>query len=224
MRILVIEDEKSLSELIVKRLKNDGYSVDFALDGEEGLHYVKMASYDVILLDLMLPKIDGISVLKRIRSAKIVAPVLILTAKDSVLDKVNGLDAGADDYMSKPFSLEELSARVRALLRRQSESKESVLSECNLELDTLKRIVTRDGMEIRMTSKEFAILEYLLRNKGRVLTREQIAEHAWNFDFDCDLNIINVYIRYLRSKIDEDFEPKLLHTIRGSGYVLKWRK
>lgn len=221
LRILIIEDEMSLQSIIANRLKLEGYSVDVASDGEEGLQFSQMVDYDLILLDLMLPKMDGITVLKNLRLKKIMTSVLILTAKDSIEDKVIGLDAGADDYLSKPFSLDELSARVRSILRRKNEDKRNIFSEADLEVDTLKRKVTRGGIEIKLTSKEFAILEYLIRNKGLVLSREQIVEHSWNFDFDCDSNIIDVYIRYLRRKVDDNFEIKLIHTIRGSGYVLK---
>lgn len=221
MRILLIEDEYSLLKIISRRLKAEGYYLDTASDGAEGLDYIKMACYDLIVLDLMLPKIDGITVLKSLRSSKIATPVLILTAKDSIQDRVAGLDAGADDYLVKPFSIDELLARIRALLRRQGESKENILTEDDLIVDTLTHSVIRGGKEIEMTSKEYAILEYLTRNKGQILSREQIAEHAWNFNFNCDSNIINVYIRYLRSKIDDGFEHKLLHTVRGSGYLLK---
>ncbi len=221
MRILVVEDEISLQTIIANRLKSEGYSVDVASDGKDGLHYAEMVDYDLILLDLMLPKMDGLTVLRKLRSQKITSHVLILTAKDAVEDKVHGLDAGADDYLAKPFSLEELLARMRSILRRQGAQKEILLTEADLVVDTLKKTVVRDGQEIKMTSKEFAILEYMIRNKGHVLSREQIAEHAWNFDFDCDSNIINVYIRYLRGKIDDQSVVKLIHTVRGSGYVLK---
>ncbi len=221
VRILVVEDEQSLQTIIAKRLAAEGYSVDVASDGEDGLHYAEMVQYDLILLDLMLPKMDGLTVLQKLRDQKCDSLVLILTAKDAIEDKVSGLDAGADDYLAKPFSLEELLARMRSILRRQGVPKENVLTEADLILDTLKKTVIRDDKEIEMTSKEFAILEYLMRNKGHVLSREQIAEHAWNFDFDCDSNIINVYIRYLRGKIDDAFSVKLIHTVRGSGYVLK---
>ena len=224
MRILVIEDENSLLNIISKRLKTEGYSVDMATDGEDGQHYALMTTYDCIVLDLMLPKIDGITLLRNLRSQKIATPVLILTAKDSIEDKVSGLDVGADDYLVKPFSLEELLARIRALLRRTSDVKENILIEDDLVIDTLKHSVSRGGVEIEMTSKEYAILEFMMRNKGHVLNRNQIVEHAWNFNFDCDSNIINVYIRYLRNKIDDGFENKLLHTVRGSGYVLKQKK
>ena len=221
MRVLVVEDERSLLGIVSKRLKSEGYYVDAVADGEEGLHCIQTVKYDLAVLDLMLPKIDGITLLKKMRDAGMKTNVLILTAKDSVHDRVTGLDAGADDYLVKPFSLEELSARVRALFRRQGESKGNILTEDDLVVNTLEHIVTRGGKAIEMTSKEYAILEYMIRNKGHVLSREQIAEHAWDFDFDCDSNIINVYIRYLRSKIDDGFENKLLHTVRGSGYTLK---
>jgi len=224
MRILIIEDENSLLGIISKRLRTEGYYIDTASDGEEGLYYVKIADYDLIVLDLMLPKIDGITILKNLRNRKIATPVLILTAKDSIHDRVTGLDAGADDYLVKPFSIDELLARIRALLRRQGENKDNILTEDDLVVDTLTHRVVRGGREIEMTSKEYAILEYMIRNKGQILSRAQIAEHAWNFDFDCDSNIINVYIRYLRGKIDDGFENKLLHTVRGSGYLLKHKK
>jgi len=224
MRILIIEDEHTLLRIISKRLKAEGYYIDTASDGQEGLYYVKIADYDLIVLDLMLPKIDGITILKSLRNSKIATPVLILTARDSIHDRVTGLDAGADDYLVKPFSIDELLARIRALLRRQGENKDNILTEDDLIVDTLTHSVVRDGREIEMTSKEYAILEYMIRNKGQILSREQIAEHAWNFDFDCDFNIINVYIRYLRGKIDDGFENKLLHTVRGSGYLLKQKK
>lgn len=221
MRILIVEDEKSLLNIISKRLNNEGYCVDAVSNGTDGLVYFQSAEYDLVILDLMLPGIDSITLLKKIRKNKIITPVLILTAKDSIQDRVSGLDAGADDYLTKPFSLEELLARIRALLRRQGESRENILKEDDLVVDTLKHSVTRGGREIEMTTKEYAILEYMMRNKGQILSRGQIAAHAWNFDFDCDSNIINVYIRYLRRKIDDNFEKKLLHTVRGSGYVLK---
>jgi len=224
MRILIIEDENSLLGIISKRLRTEGYYIDTASDGEEGLYYVKIADYDLIVLDLMLPKIDGITILEKLRNRKIATPVLILTAKDSIHDRVTGLDAGADDYLVKPFSIDELLARIRALLRRQGENKDNILTEDDLVVDTLTHRVVRGGREIEMTSKEYAILEYMIRNKGQILSRAQIAEHAWNFDFDCDSNIINVYIRYLRGKIDDGFENKLLHTVRGSGYLLKHKK
>ena len=172
----------------------------------------------------MLPEIDGISLLQKIRTAGSKTPVLILTARDAIDDRITGLDAGADDYMVKPFSLDELLARIRAMLRRQGENRDNIISCDDLIVDTLRRSAVRGGREIDMTSKEYAVLEYMIRNKGHVLSREQIAGHVWNFDFDCDSNIIDVYIRYLRRKIDDEFDNKLIHTVRGSGYTLKSRK
>lgn len=221
MRVLIIEDEKSLLKIISQRLRTEGYYIDTASNGEDGLYCTKIAEYDLIVLDLMLPRMDGITLLKHLRSEKNTTPVLVLSAKDSIQDRVCGLDAGADDYLVKPFSIDELLARIRALFRRRGEEKGNVLTEDDLIVDTLTHTVVRGGREIEMTSKEYAILEYMIRNKGQVLHREQIAEHAWNFDFYCDSNIINVYIRYLRSKIDDGFDNKLLHTVRGSGYLLK---
>jgi DNA-binding response OmpR family regulator len=220
----MVEDEKPLRDIVSRRLKAEGYSVDTASDGESGLYYAKMADYDLIVLDLMLPKIDGVTVLKRLRGEKVSTPVLVLTAKDSVADRVSGLDAGADDYVTKPFSLEEFLARTRALLRRNVENKENILVEADLVIDTLSHKATRAGKDITLTSKEYAVLEFMMRNKGRILSRDQIINHAWDFDFDSESNIINVYMRYLRGKIDDGFESKLLHTVRGSGYVLEQRK
>ncbi len=221
MRLLVIEDEPSLLKVVAKRLKEEGYSVDTAKDGREGENYIYSTDYDCIILDIMLPFIDGLSLLRNIRAKKISTPVLILTAKDSIDDRVIGLDTGADDYLIKPFSFDELLARVRALLRRQKEKRDLILSVGDLQLDTLTREVKRGNRPIELTSKEYAMLEYLLRNKNRVLTRSQIAEHVWDYDFDYNSNIVEVYIRYLRRKIDENFDAKLLHTVRGGGYMIK---
>jgi DNA-binding response OmpR family regulator len=221
MRLLVIEDEPSLLKIIARRLKEEGYSVDTAKNGREGENYIYSADYDCIILDIMIPYIDGLSLLRKIRAKKIKTPVLLLTAKDSIEDRVVGLDTGADDYLIKPFSFDELLARVRALLRRQKEKRDIILSAGDLSLDTLTREVKRGDNPIELTSKEYTMLEYLLRNKNRVLTRSQIAEHVWDYDFDYNSNIVEVYIRYLRRKIDENFENKLLHTIRGGGYTLK---
>lgn len=221
MRILVVEDEKSLLKITARRLTQEGYSVDMAEDGEEALAYIEMGAYDCVVLDIMLPMHDGLTVLRRMRQKHNAAPVLLLTAKDSISDRVQGLDAGADDYLVKPFAYDELSARVRALLRRNAENKSVVLNFADLSLDTLSRQVRRDGKNIELSAKEFALLEYFMRNLERVLTRGQIIDHIWNFDFDNDSNIVDVYVRYLRRKIDADFELKLLHTVRGVGYVLK---
>ncbi|QSZ26698.1 response regulator transcription factor [Aceticella autotrophica] len=221
MRILVVDDEPHLSDILKKALKQEGYSVDIAQDGLDGLELAKMNIYDVIVLDIMLPKIDGIQILNKLRNLKINTPVLMLTAKDTTEDKIKGLDTGADDYMTKPFEISELMARIRALLRRQAPVKNPILKIADLEVNTLTREVKRNGKEIILTSKEYALLEYMIRNANQVLTRTQIADHIWDYDFDGLSNIIDVYIRYLRKKIDDGYDKKLIHTIRGSGYSLK---
>ena len=224
MRLLVVEDEPSLLSIITKRLKEEGYGVDSAKDGREGENYISSAEYDCIILDIMIPFQDGLTLLRKIRAKNISAPVLLLTAKDSITDRVTGLDSGADDYLIKPFSFDELLARVRAMLRRHKDKKNTVLSVGDLEMDTITRQVQRGGRAIELTSKEYSILEYFLRNKNRVLTKSQIAEHVWNYDFEYNSNIVEVYVRYLRRKMDEEFKNKLIHTIRGGGYVIKDRE
>lgn len=221
MRILIVEDEQSLLKVLVRRLTEEGYSADAAADGEEALDYIAMGAYDCIIMDIMLPVHNGLAVLKRMREQGNATPVLLLTARDAIGDRVAGLDAGADDYLVKPFSFEELSARVRALLRRHTEQKSTTLSFADLQMDTISRQVKRGGQILDLPAKEFAMLEYFLRNPNRVLTRSQIIDHVWNFDFDNDSNIVDVYIRYLRRKMDNGFERKLLHTVRGVGYILK---
>lgn len=221
MRVLVIEDEKQLLKIIGERLKEEGYATDLVRDGIEGLHFAESLDYDCIILDIMLPSMDGFSVLRKLRARKINTPILILTAKDTIKDKVSGLDLGADDYITKPFSFEELIARVRAMLRRKSSEKETVLFISDLTLDLITREVSRGNHLIELTSKEFAILEYLLRNKGRVLTKSQIANHVWNYEFEYKSNIVEVYVRYLRKKLEDNFENKLIHTVSGVGYVIK---
>jgi two-component system copper resistance phosphate regulon response regulator CusR len=221
MRILVAEDEKNLNSIIVKSLKANNYTVDACYDGEEALDYAEFAEYDAIVLDIMMPKMDGIEVVKRLRSKNNKVPVLFLTAKDSIEDRVTGLDAGADDYLVKPFALDELLARIRVMIRRSADSTDLTLKIADMVVDTQKMTVFRGDTEIILTGKEFAILEYMLRNKGIVLTREKIEQHIWNYDYEGGTNVVNVYIRYLRKKIDDGFEPKLIHTIRGAGYVLK---
>ncbi|MEA4853098.1 MAG: response regulator transcription factor [Christensenella sp.] len=221
MRILIVEDEHSLQNIIVKHLKEEGYLVDGCTDGQSGLDYAIGIDYDCIILDIMLPKMNGLDVLRELRSNGKKAAVLLLTAMDSIEDRVAGLDAGADDYLVKPFSFEELMARVRALLRRQNDTKENILTLADLSMDVAEHKVTRGGQAIILTSKEYALLEYLLRNTGRMVTRSQIMDHVWNYDFDYESNIVDVYIRYLRGKIDRDFEPKLICTIRGYGYVMR---
>jgi heavy metal response regulator len=221
MRILVIEDEKKVATFIKKGLVEEHYAVDTAFDGEEGLYLSEINEYDLIVLDLMIPKIDGFGVLKKIRERKNTVPILVLTAKDSIDDTVRGLDAGCDDYLTKPFAFAELLARIRALLRRDKKEKESVLRIADLSLSIVTHKVMRQGKEIELTSKEYALLEYFMRNPEKVLTRTMISEHVWDYHFDSNTNVIDVYVNYLRKKIDKDFDPKLIHTIRGIGYMMK---
>jgi len=220
MRILVIEDEKKVASFIKKGLEEEHYAVDTAYDGETGLYMSDVNEYDLIVLDLMIPKIDGLEVLKRIRGNKNNVPILILTAKDTVEDIVKGLDSGCDDYLTKPFNFTVFLARIRALLRREKIEKEPFLKIADLTLSPVTHKVTRKGKEVELTSKEYALLEYFMRNPDRVLTRTLISEHVWDYHFDSLTNVIDVYVNYLRKKIDKDFEPKLIHTIRGVGYIL----
>lgn len=222
MKLLIVEDEKRLCETIAKYFKAEGYSIDTCYDGSDALDYINGTEYDAIILDIMLPGLDGISVLRTIRSRKLTTPVLLLTAKTSIEDKVDGLDSGADDYLTKPFSLEELSARIRVLIRRHGvERVDKSISVGPLTLDTDKKIAIRQGQEIALTAKEYSILEYLMHNKGIVLSREKIQHHIWNYDYEGSSNIIDVYIRTLRNKVDAGFDQKLIQTIRGMGYVIK---
>ena len=222
MRILIVEDEKKIADFIKRGLKEEGYAVDTANDGENGLFLAKTNDYDLILLDLMLPKIDGITVCKTLRESKILAPIIMLTAKDAVKDKVTGLDAGADDYLTKPFAFEELLARIRAILRKKGEQEQAVkLQVGDLSIDLATHKVRRAGKEIELTSKEFALLEYFMRNAGKVVTRTMISEHVWDIDFDTFTNVIDVYVNYLRNKIDSGTKKKLIQTVRGRGYLLK---
>lgn len=221
MRILVAEDEKDLNRIIKKRLEKEDYSIDSCFDGEETLDYLRVGEYDLILLDIMMPKIDGLEIVKRIRSAKITTPVLFLTAKDTVSDKVAGLDAGAEDYLVKPFAFEELLARIRVLTRKNAGECTNQLVVDDLILDIKTKRVQRANQPIALSAREFAILEYLMLNKGTVLSREKIENHIWNFDYAGGSNVIDVYIRYLRKKIDAPFSKKLIHTVRGSGYVMR---
>lgn len=222
MRILIIEDEKKVADFIRRGLKEEGYAADIASDGKEGLFLASTNPYDVILLDVMLPGLDGISVCRKLRQEENNSvPVIMLTAKDEVRDKVRGLDAGADDYLTKPFSFEELLARIRALLRKGSRQQQTVLRVGDLSLDLISHAVTRAGKEISLTSKEFALLEYFMRNPGMVITRTMISEHVWDINFDTFTNVIDVYVNYLRKKIDAGRGPSLIHTVRGRGYMLK---
>lgn len=221
MRILVVEDERDLNSIIYKRLNKAGYSVDSCYDGEAALDYLKVGEYDVILLDIMLPKMNGLDVIKTLRKNRDKTPVLLLTARDGIEDRVTGLDSGADDYLVKPFAFEELLARIRVLTRRSIDEVTNVFTIANLSVDCDTRIVKRGDVVIPLSSKEFSVLEYMIRNQGIVLSRAKIEQHIWNFDYEGGSNVIDVYIRYLRKKIDQDFEPKLIHTIRGAGYVLR---
>lgn len=221
MRVLVIEDETKVASFIQRGLEAEHYSVDVVHDGEHGLTQLFDGEYDLVILDVMLPKRDGFSVLREARKQKVRTPVLLLTARDTLADKVAGLDLGADDYLTKPFAFEELLARVRALLRRGAPTQSTTLALADLSLDSATRQVTRAGKKIDLTAKEFALLEFFLRNPGRVLSRALIAQHVWGIDFDSFTNVIDVYVKYLRKKIDADFALKLIHTVRGAGYVLK---
>jgi len=221
MRLLVVEDEKKVAGFIKKGLEEEGYAVDLATDGEEGFALAMDRVHDLIILDIALPRMDGLQVLKGLRERKVRIPVLLLTVRATIEDKVLGLDSGADDYLTKPFAFQELLARIRALLRRKTEAGLPLLQIDDLVLDPARHVVTRSGERIELTSKEFALLEYLLRNAGRVLTRAMISEHVWDYDFDTGTNVIDVYINYLRRKIDSGREKKLIHTVRGSGYILK---
>ena len=221
MRLLVVEDETKVASFIKKGLEEEGYAVDIAADGEDGLALGLTRVHDLIILDIRLPKLDGLRVLQALRQDNVTAPVLLLTVRATIEDKVLGLDAGADDYLTKPFAFQALVARLRALLRRRVEAEPTVLRIDDLTLDPARRTVTRRGEKIDLTPREFALLDYFMRNPGRVLTRTMIAEHVWDYSFDTSTNVIDVYVNYLRKKIDTDREPKLLHTIRGVGYVLK---
>jgi len=222
MIILIVEDEKKIASFVKRGLKEEGYAVDVAYDGEKGLNLAESNSYDLIILDIMLPQKDGLTVCKSLRKVKVTTPVLMLTAKDTVEDKVNGLDSGADDYLIKPFAFEELLARVRALLRRGRPLSPEKLMVADLILDPVTHQVKRGGKIIQLTYTEYRLLSYLMSNANRVLTRTMIEDHVWGYDyFEEFSNIIDVYIRYLRKKIDEGFNKKLIHTIRGKGYIIK---
>jgi len=222
LRLLLVEDEVDLRNITAKRLASEGHSVDACENGEDALDYAMATEYDVIILDIMLPKVDGLTVMKRLRSQGKKTPVILLTAKDSVEDRVKGLDSGADDYLVKPYSYQELSARVRTLLRRQPMNiLSNVLEVSDLIIDLSTHTVTRCGNLISLSQREYALIEVLARNKNIVMSRERIEQHIWNFDFASGSNVIDVYIRYLRKKIDADYSTKLIHTVRGSGYVLR---
>ncbi|HAP68070.1 MAG TPA: DNA-binding response regulator [Nitrospinae bacterium] len=221
MRIILIEDEKQLARIVKKGLEEASYSVDVAYNGEEGLYMAEHFPADVIILDIMLPVIDGLSLLSIIRKKGVKTPVILLTAKDTISDKIKGLDTGADDYLTKPFEFNELLARIRSLLRRKGDIKEAVIRIGDMEINTASREVKRAGRAIPLSTKEYTILEYLSYKKNTVVTRTDLTEHIYDESFDTDSNIIDVYINYLRNKIDSGFKNKLIHTIRGAGYILK---
>lgn len=215
------EDERDMNRLISKRLAAENYSVDSCYDGVQVMEYLECAEYDGIILDIMMPRMDGIQVLKKMRSQNCQIPVLLLTARDSIEDRVNGLDAGADDYLVKPFAFEELLARIRVMLRKPASVKTNVYKADDLEVHVDTCQVFRGGKEISLSGKEFSLLRYMIQNQGIVLSREKLEQHIWNYDFSGGSNVIDVYIRYLRKKIDEGQEKKLIHTVRGTGYVLR---
>lgn len=221
MRILIAEDEQDLNRILAERLKSEHYSVDSCYNGQDALDYLDSAEYDALILDIMMPVMDGLTVLKKLRSRGSSLPVLLLTAKDSVDDRVRGLDAGANDYLVKPFAYEELSARIRVLLRKPAEAPKTVWKLADLEVHLDTRKVFRAGEEIRLSGKEFSLLRYMIQNQGIVLSRDKLEQHIWNYDYTGGSNVIDVYIRYLRKKLDEGREPKLIHTVRGAGYVLR---
>ncbi|WP_458862751.1 response regulator [Acidaminobacterium chupaoyuni] len=221
MRILLAEDERDLNRIIMQKLVSDGYSVDACFDGREAMDALEAAEYDAAILDIMMPCADGFEVLRALRQAGKMTPVLFLTARDAISDKVKGLDSGANDYLVKPFSFEELLARLRAITRTQFSMADNILTVADLTMDCAAHRVTRCGAEILLSAKEYALLEYLMRNRGIVLSREKIENHIWNFDYEGGTNIVDVYIRYLRKKLDDGYEKKLIHTIRGSGYTLR---
>ena len=222
-KILLVEDEEKLARFVELELKHEGYAVDKAFDGREGLEMAEGGGYDLLLLDIMLPGLNGLEVLRRLRKAGSEMPVIMLTARDAVMDKVTGLDMGADDYVTKPFSIEELLARIRAALRKQSAQKQDsgLLSCGGLTVDVSRHRVTREGKDIDLTGREFSLLQYFMENKTIVLTRDQLLEKVWGYEYLGETNVVDVYVRYLRGKIDDGFDQKLLQTVRGVGYVLR---
>ena len=221
MRILVVEDEKKVASFIQRGLEEEGFSVDVAYDGVEGVEKAESQTFDLILMDIMLPKKDGLAAVKELRDNQVTTPILCLTARDTVDDKVTGLDIGADDYLAKPFAFAELVARCRALIRRGSKDRGAEIFFADLRLDPVAHKVWRSDNEIDLTSKEYALMEYFMRHPNQPLTRAMIAENVWDYTFDSFTNIIDVYVNYLRNKIDRDYDKKLIHTVRGQGYMLK---
>ncbi len=220
MRILLIEDNRRLNTSLKMSLLDDGYAVDSAYDGEEGQELAEMTPYDAIILDIMLPKKDGLEVCRDLRKQRVNTPIIMLTAKDTVEDRVQGLDSGADDYLVKPFAFQELRARLRALLRRESSDKSGTITIADLMLDPAAHVVERAGTPIELTAKEFALLEYFMRNPNRLITRQMAETHIWSYDFDGTSNVVDVYVRRLRRKVDDPYDMKLLETLRGAGYRL----
>lgn len=221
MRLLVVEDEKYLNKTLTERLTKSGYTVDSCFDGEDALYYIENTQYDGIILDIMIPKFNGFEVLRIIRDKKILTPVLMLTAKDSDEDIINGLDSGANDYLTKPFSFDILCARIRAMLRVKENLTGSLLEISDLSVDTTSRIVKRGNEIIELSSKEYSVLEYLIRNKGIIVSKEKIEENIWNYEYEGTSDVVRVYIHHLRKKIDDNYEKKLLHTIKNVGYVIR---
>lgn len=221
MRLLIVEDEKILNKTITERLTKLGYTVDSCYDGEDALYYIENTQYDGIILDVMLPKINGFEVLRIMREKKMLTPVLMLTAKDAEEDIITGLDTGANDYLTKPFSFGVLCARIRAMLRIKENVTSKILEIADLTVDTTTRTVKRGNMVIELSSKEYSVLEYLMRNKGIVVSKEKIEENIWNYEYEGTSDVIKVYIHHLRKKIDDNFEKKLLHTVKNAGYVIK---
>jgi heavy metal response regulator len=221
LKILIIEDEKRLAEILKKGLEEHSFIVELSFDGEEGLYMTETFTYDAIILDLMLPKMDGFTILNRLRTKKIDVPVLVLTARGEIEDRVKGLNTGADDYIVKPFEFSELLARLKAIIRRAKGRASPILKIDNLTIDTNSRTVKRGGKEIKLSAKEYSILEYLALNKGRIISRTELIDHIYDMNFDLDSNIIDVYINYLRNKIDRTHNKKLIHTVRGAGYILR---
>ena len=221
MRILVVEDEKHLNRIISEAVEDEGYSVDSCYNGLEALEYLECADYDVIILDIMMPKMNGLELVRRLRSEGNSTPVLFLTARDAVADRVEGLESGGDYYLTKPFDFQELMAVVRVMTRKYTGNRSNVYTIADLSLDSNTKTVTRAGKNIELTAKEFSLLEYMLRNKGVVLSREMIENNLWNYDYEGGTNVVDVYVGYLRKKMDTGFSQKLIHTVWGTGWVLK---
>lgn len=223
MRILLCEDEKRIASFVERGLKEEDYAVDVVHKGEDAVFQASVAQYDLIILDLMLPDMDGVAVCRSLRSKNLEVPVLMLTARNTIDDKVEGLDAGADDYLTKPFAFDELLARIRAILRRKHQKTSNILKIADLELDQKTHRAQRGGVQLDLTAKEYSLLEYFMLNAGQVITRTMISEHVWNESFDSLTNVIDVYVNYVRNKVDKEFDKKLIHTIRGKGYILEER-